>query len=450
MKIRLYTLLVSLLILQNGFSQDSFVKSFQDKKSFEIAKTRLNDFGLKFKTQESENHFKIIFKDNSKVDSVIISKLINSSGIIRLHKTIEKDSTLLSLIYKETGKIETENPRIKQINDSLRVKKSDDIIFYKTMLNKHTNSVVIGNNYKADHENLNAILSSIENVDILFSSYLPYLSRDYEIYDLIAFEKVEDFILTSNMIESLDLTMGNKRDYAELKINLTQEYSEKFNKHQMENYKSKQVGFFIDDELFYCPTFGGYSVSSMSMIFPTNKSAQYVYSVLKSTKDLSITQASTKENKLPDYYLDKYYPNIDSLHKTGVGIDELVLISSNSILNTPDDNEISKRNDLMSFVLDRFGNNSKLNPLMQDELARKFNSVNQMVWAYYLVCLSKSSIETPGLTGIELKTSAVSLLLDYVFNVARFEDKSILENEFIKELHSTKNKKELKIKLDEF
>ncbi len=75
-KFRLYTLLIFILILQNGFDQGSLKKSFQDKNSFKIAKTRLNDFGLKFKTQESESQFKIIFKENSKVDSVKMWKRI--------------------------------------------------------------------------------------------------------------------------------------------------------------------------------------------------------------------------------------------------------------------------------------------------------------------------------------------------------------------------------------
>jgi hypothetical protein len=424
------------------------VKSFQDKDSFTIAKTRLTDFGLKYKTQELETGYRIVFKDNSKVDTVIINKLINSSGIIRLHKAVQKDSILLSRIYAETDKIEKLYSDIKQINDSLRDKKNEDIVFYKTMLNNQINSSVIGNNYKADYKKLNSILSSIRNKDIIFSSYLPYLSRDYEIYDLIAFEESDDYFFTSNMYESLDLILGNKRDYAEIKIKFKQEYSERFNMHQKENYKGKQVGFFIDDELFYCPTFGGYSVSSISMIFPTNESAKYAYSVLKTTQESSITKSSTNDNKLPDYYSDSYYPNIDSLHKAGVSMDELVLISANSILNTPDDDRINKRNDLLNFILDRFGNDSKWNSLMQDELARKFNSVNQMVWAYYLVCLSKSSVEEPESTEIELKTKAVSLLIDYVFNVAKFENKSIVDNEFLKELQSTKNKKELMIKLD--
>jgi len=449
-RFRLYTLLISLIIFKNGFSQDSFVKSFQDKDSFRVAETRLNDFGLKFKTQEFETIYKIIFKDNTKVDTAIINRLINSSGIISLHKSVPKDSALLNYIHEETEGIEKSNYVIEQTNDSLRAKSSENIIFYKTILNNQTGNAVIGNNYKADYEKLNVVLSDIRNENILFSSYLPYLSRNYEIYDLMAFEKKRDFVFTSNMYESMDLILGNKRDYAEIKFKLKQEYSEKLNKHQKENYKGKQVGFFIDDELFYCPTFGGYSVSSISIFFPTNELARYAYSVLKSTKESSITQASAIENKLPDYYSDKYYPNIDSLHKSGVSMDELILMSANSILSTPDDDRINKRNDLMNFVLDGFGNDSKWNSLMQDELASKFNSVNQMVWAYYLVCLSKSSVETLDTTEVELKISAVTLLIDYIFKVARFEDESIEDNEFLKELKSSKSKEELKTKLEGF
>lgn len=447
-RVRLYILLITLITCENGFSQNSFVKSFQDKDSFKIATKRLNDFGLKFKTQESETSFRIIFKDQSKVDTTIINKLISSSGIISLHIAIPTDSTLLKYVFEETEKIESSNSEIKQTNDSLRSEKSEDIIFYKTIVNNQINSTVIGNNYKADYEKLNAVLSNVNNDDILLSSYLPYLNRNYELYSLIAFQKNADFSFTPNMYESLDLVLGNKRDYAEIKIKLKQEYSEIFNNHQKENYKNREIGFFIDNELFYCPIFGGYSVSSISMIFPTNELAKYAYSVLKTTKESSIVQTVTNENKLPDYYSDKYYPNIDSLYKTGVSEDELILISANAILKTPDDDRISKRNDLMNFLLDRFGKDSKLNLLMQVKLARKFNSVNQMVWAYYLVCLSKASVEMPDATEIELKTRAVELLIDYVFKVAKFEDKSIEENVFLKELQSTKNKKELKTKLE--
>lgn len=442
--------MIFLIILKNGYSQNSFVKSFRSKDLYRVAETRLNDFGFKFKTQESEKVFRIIFKDNTKVDTAIINKLIKSSGIISLHKSVPKDSTLSNYIQKETERIEKSNSAIKLTNDSLRAKSSENIIFYKTILNNQTNGSIIGNNYEDDYEKLKTVLSNVRNDNIVFSSYLPYLSRNYKIYDLIAFEKNEDFIFTSNMYESLNLILGNKKDYAEINIKLKQEYSENFNKHQKENYKGRQVGFFIDDEVFYCPQFRGYSVGSISMIFPTNELARYVYSVLRTTIESSITQTSTTENKLPDYYSDKYYPNIDSLYKLGVSKDELILISANSILNTPDDDRINKRNDLMNFLLDSFGENSKLNSLMQDELARRFNSVNQTVWIYYLVCLNKSSIETSDATEIELKTSAVSLLINYVFKVAKFEDKSIKDNEFIKKLQSTKDKKELKIKLEGF
>lgn len=170
----------------------------------------------------------------------------------------------------------------------------------KTIVNTHDNSVVIGNTFKDDHKKLNSILSTITNEEIIFTLYLPYLGRDYGIYDVLAFENSIDFTFSSDMYASVELIMGNKRDYTKLVIKLKPEFSEVFNMHQIENYKRGQVGCFIDRELFYCPMITGCPIRSLSLIFPSNELARFVYSVIKSTTQTLVSQASIVENKLPE------------------------------------------------------------------------------------------------------------------------------------------------------
>lgn len=124
----------------------------------------------------------------------------------------------------------------------------------------------------------------------------------------------------------------------------------------------------------------------------------------------------------------------------GAETNELILISANSILSTPDDDRIIKRNDLVDFLLDQFGDNSKRSSLIQDGLATKFYSISPMVWAYYIVCLSKAFVENPNVSVKEIIAIAVGLLIRYIFKVAGFESSSIESIEFLQIPKTCRNK----------
>jgi hypothetical protein len=441
--ISLFSLIV-LFLLNSSCSRKEYVKSFQNKNMFNTSVNRLTDFGYKFKTRESDSNYEIVFKNFSKIDTTLVNELINSSGIINLHRAINKDSNLINIVLRETEKIEKLNSDIKTTNDSLRQKKSSKIIFYKTFLNNQTGNPVIGIHYAKDYSQLKEVLETVYTDDIFFSSYLPYLNRNKGIYELFAFEQKEKYQITSQMIESLNLEQGNKRDYPLIEIKLKPDFQEQFNKLQIENFKNRKVGFFLDNELLYCPTFGGYSIGRISIHFPTDDLAKAAYSVLKNSKENTIKKATKTENKLPNYYADNYYPNMDSLLKAGKSIESLVLLAADAVLKTPHDDKVEKRNDLFNFIIDWFQKKSNRSGLIKDNLAMKLYSIDDIVWGYYVVCMSKSAIEKPNAKDIDTKTDAVSDLIKYISTVAKFEDDSITNNEIFKELEASIIEKKLK------
>jgi hypothetical protein len=168
------------------------------------------------------------------------------------------------------------------------------------------------------------------------------------------------------------------------------------------------------------------------------------------------------------YLFGQDFPGVDSLLKINISdseklvlskdypenwkkVENVVFIGTNLILTTPDDNTIDRRNEMMGFVIE-WSEKGKYNLPSNDNLGQKFMEIENSLWAYYVICLSKCYLQNrnPELSNNELKLKAIELLIYYISDTNHITDNgelnysSVKQSDFLNEMIGAKKANKLK------
>jgi len=219
-----------------------------------------------------------------------------------------------------------------------------------------------------------------------------------------------------------------------------------------------QMGIFFNDELISAPIVP-YAIEKglVTIYISSQDKAELVYKSLGGKNKRAFV-----EKKRPDYHNDDYYPDGKSLAEQNVSVDSIFLLFANSILSTPDDYTIEKRNDILNDILDWFLKYSEKEYLLGEKSEKEkgiepnsytleISSYDQSIVPYYIVSLTKAFTENRNLSDAEVKIKATEYLVEYVFQKANYTEDGTLSYEKIKQnklLKSLKNKKNIKRLVD--
>jgi hypothetical protein len=213
-----------------------------------------------------------------------------------------------------------------------------------------------------------------------------------------------------------------------------------------EKFIGLPMGISFNDELISTPIVNTITrEGGLGLYLSSLDKSELVYNSLGGKKGLQ---------ELPAYFNDDFYPNLALLFEQNVPVDSMLLLSANAILSTPDDYRVKKRNEIFEDIFEWFLKNSDKSYLIQkefedrteiDSFVLKIDNANSSLFPYYVVCLTKVTVENRNLSDIEVKIKATECLIEYIFNETNYTEYSglyyedIKQNEFLKSLKNREN-----------